>query len=100
MGEAKRRVLRDYRMAPTNCVNCGKELDAAASVDTGEVRPPRPGDLTVCMDCRHLMVFGDDMKFRNPTEKEMIEIAGNQEMVTAMKMLHWADRFRSTEPKG
>jgi hypothetical protein len=87
-----------YRTGIAACVNCGQELDAAAPVNGG--RAPEPGDFSICCYCHHLQVFSDNMKFRNPTDREMTKIAGNPEMVTAMKMLHWADRFRSTEPKG
>jgi len=39
------------------------------------------------MYCHHLMIYGDDMTLRNPTDEEMTELAGDEELLQAMKLL-------------
>lgn len=36
--------------------------------------PPRPGDLTVCFGCGHLLTFTDDMALRELPREELAEL--------------------------
>ncbi len=74
-----------YEVPGSACVNCGKDMDAASPVGGG--RGPQSGDVAICLYCRHLMVYGEDLKMRNLTDEEVIEVAGDPEIVLAMKML-------------
>lgn len=49
---------------------CGKKLDAA----TGGLEPPKPGDLTVCVYCINWLVFDPEMRPREITEDEIVEL--------------------------
>lgn len=50
--------------------DCGKTLDAA----TGGKTPPKPGDITVCAYCINWLVFDPDMKPRQITEEEIVDL--------------------------
>ena len=58
----------------------------------GDEKPPSPGDRTLCIHCHHLCVFSDDMTLRNPTDKEMIEVAGDRRLLMALEILSGAKR--------
>jgi hypothetical protein len=63
--------------------------DAATPIDSKAARP-RPGNISVCIDCGHIMAFADDLTLRNLTDAEMIEIAGDKRILAlqrARKML-------------
>lgn len=67
------------------CLNCGEMMDGATAVgEEGRVMPS-PGDVTVCLYCGHLMMFDDQLAFRNPSDAEIIELAGDERVVTIGK---------------
>ena len=76
------------------CFNCGKKL-TAISVPEGDVPLPGDGDLAICLYCSHIHVF-DDGKLRNPTDAEIIDIAGDPDMLKVMK---FNQRYREMFPK-
>lgn len=73
------------RLKLDHCTNCGRRCDAASAVDDN-TRPKR-GDVTLCIACGHIMVFGKDMRLRDPTGLEMIAIAGDKRVVRASTAL-------------
>ena len=78
---------KDHRTQPSSCIDCGKKLDAAFAADPAHPDAPLPGSISICMYCHHLMIYGDDMTLRNPTDEEMTELAGDEELLQAMKLL-------------
>lgn len=76
----------EVRLKPDHCLNCGKRLDGCSVVDEAFARP-KEGDFTICIKCGHLMVFGDGLKLRNPTEEELRDIAGDPRIVRASTAL-------------
>ena len=88
MGEAKRHQgLQTYRHATSACPQCGKVLDAATPTRLEDKRAPEPGDISVCLHCHGLLVYGDDMSLREPTDDEIVELAGDPELVWAMTLI-------------
>lgn len=79
------------RLAPSPCTNCGEMLDAASAVKEVGRWPhnnrrrfkmrdnerPTPGCPSVCIRCGHLMAFDNELRLRELTPAEQIEIAGN-----------------------
>jgi hypothetical protein len=73
------------------CTNCGTKLDAVSQVDS-EDGDPRDGDVSICLYCGHLMIFSD-IGVRNLTDTEMIELAGNPELLNAMEFVRFYKEF-------
>lgn len=73
------RVGIDHKVPDSKCTACGYAMNGAICV--GEDAAPDPGDFTVCIECGHLMIFGDGLILRNPTDAEMIEIAGDERLL-------------------
>lgn len=57
------------------CPTCGHTFDCADSF-SGPHRP-RPGDISICISCRSLNVFAMDLTVRQPTNQELIAVAGD-----------------------
>lgn len=81
-----------YFVPNAACINCGKDMDAASPVTGG--RAPQAGDIALCLYCRHLMAYGDDLRIRNLTDEEVIEVAGDREILLAMQMLEHYDYWK------
>lgn len=80
----------DHRVNPaSNCLNCGHKLDAATAVDNDDADErtlvPRPGALTICIACGHLMAFDLDMTMRELTSAEMHEMAGDPRILAIQR---------------
>ena len=74
------------RHIETACLSCGKGLDAAAQIGAG-MPSPSEGDVTVCLYCRHVMIYNADLSLRNPTDAEVVEIAGDPRLVATINLL-------------
>ena len=59
---------------PTTCVECGTINDGAMTVGPVMHRP-RAGDLSICVVCRHIAIFTEDLHLREPTIDEMLAIS-------------------------
>jgi len=79
-----RRMPESFHVPPVMCPSCGKHLDAASSPDD-DVKPS-VGDISVCIYCSHICVFGDDMVLRNPTDEEMLQIAGDKQVIAVVNV--------------
>lgn len=91
---------RTTRHTESPCVNCAKLLDAASMFTFGdEEATPDEGDFTVCLYCRHLMVFNADLSLRNPTDDEIKLIAGDQRVVSTMELLGAYDLEQNLEAR-
>lgn len=69
---------------PSKCTACGYLCDAATCPRDDNAKP-NPGDVTVCINCGHLMAFDDNLTLRNLTEAEMIEVAGNKTVLAIQR---------------
>lgn len=78
--------MRSARLAEDHCLNCGKQIDAASSYGD-DARDPRAGDITICIECGHIMAFGDDLKVRALNDQEMQYVAGNREVLLMQRAL-------------
>ncbi len=80
------------RHAETLCLVCGHKLDAVARPDikgnpgSGSDEMPRPGDVTMCMNCGSLMVFTDD-GLRYPSVEEEASILKEPHIVEIRRRL-------------
>lgn len=71
-------VGEDVHTPKCSCVACGCTIDAATGVsDNDEMPSPKENDITICLECGHLMAFKPDLTLRELTGAEIVEIAGN-----------------------
>jgi len=61
------------------CPSCSEPNDMAMGTQPGT--KPHPGALSVCWKCGHVMVFAEDLTLRDPTDAELINIAGDKHML-------------------
>jgi hypothetical protein len=73
----------------SHCLNCGAKLDASSTFGVGEGKEVRPGegDMTVCFMCRHVMIYNADLSLRNPTDEEVVDIAGDPCLVSTVTLM-------------
>jgi DNA-directed RNA polymerase subunit N (RpoN/RPB10) len=83
-------MMHDFVTTPCACLNCGKVLDRATPMS--DTDGPSPGAITVCLTCGHIMAFADNLAFRELTDEEVKEIAGNRTIIAINK---WRDELRS-----
>jgi hypothetical protein len=77
------KVGSDRTVPESPCTACGHKLDGATCV--GDDKMPKPGDISVCIRCGHLMAFGDDLMLRNLTNEEMHDVAGDPYIIAIQK---------------
>ena len=81
----------DYRVKGARCVNCRKRMDGATPTQGG--RAPEPNDVAVCAYCGHIQAYGEDMKFRELNDAEILECAGDPDILLAQEV---GRRFRES----
>lgn len=60
------------KLKPQMCVECGL-LFNAASPTRGPRNLPKPGNVSLCLNCGHLTLFDDNLMLREPTAEENAE---------------------------
>jgi hypothetical protein len=56
------------RIEPSPCPHCQHKLDSAYSPSNPQAKP-RPGDLTVCINCQEFLQFDNDLKVIKVTDE-------------------------------
>jgi len=64
--------MNTTRIPKQRCWNCGYEMDATSEA-YGD-RPPRPGDITLCISCGAAAVFDKELVGRKPAPDEQTQI--------------------------
>jgi hypothetical protein len=73
--------MESFSFKQSPCPNCRRSIDTCHSA-SGE-RGPQSGDLSICLYCGHLSAYGDDMALRELTDAEVVEVAGDPELIQA-----------------
>ena len=76
--DRSREILGETRDAPRSdnaCLKCGRVMPAVTGV--GNNAAPDPGDAAICFDCGHIMVYADDLSFREATRGEIKALKGD-----------------------
>ena len=91
--------VTNHVMPPSPCTACGKVMDRA-----GEgpflAGKPRPGDISICMHCSHIMAFDDNLMLRDLTEAEVVECAGEPELLWVMALLGKYRKYKQEKSNG
>jgi hypothetical protein len=54
-----------------SCPYCGKKFDLTSDLE-GE-NTPEPGNITICLGCAGVLIFGDNMEPKKPDPEELKE---------------------------
>src|SRR5262249_12671082 len=76
----KLKLAKSERIQGQACLRCGAVNDAATGIVDKQARNkllPKPGDITLCLYCAHVMRFADDMSFRSLTADEQRMLAND-----------------------
>ena len=58
------------------CLSCGYVADRCSGPCA-----PKPGDIAICIECRRVNVFDDNLKLRGPTDAELVQLAGDHRLI-------------------
>lgn len=61
------------------CIACGKDLDAATGVT--KAGGPKSGDVSICLYCGNIAIFGKHRRLRPPTDAEMATIVKDPRVI-------------------
>jgi hypothetical protein len=78
-------MRESVRLKPDRCLCCGTLIDAALGVRPDTT--PKPGDVTICIQCGHIMAFGTDYRVRPLTDVEMHAVAGDRNIILAQRQI-------------
>lgn len=78
---------RTTRTPPSHCLDCGYAINAGSPTPDFPNASPEPGDVAICLKCAHLMVYADDLTVRALTGDEVVEVAGDPEIVRAVNAI-------------
>lgn len=73
------------RLPSSACTRCGKKVDDATSLTSDDDRPG-PGDITLCINCCHIMTYADDLTVRNLTGAEIEKLKATGQWAEIEKM--------------
>lgn len=60
------------------CPKCDYKLDDHTCATGGE-EMPSPGDIGICLNCKTILIFDENLDQREPTEKEIEEFKADPE---------------------
>jgi hypothetical protein len=72
-----------YKLPAQYCLACGRECNAATGLDTDNM--PTPGDITICLDCGHIMAFASDLSLCELTREQAHDVAGDRRILAAQR---------------
>lgn len=90
--------MSDSTVTPDSpCPYCGYVTDRSSNLshpDDEQPRPPRPGDVGLCLSCGGVAVFDDDMRLREPTPVEHGRFQGDSAIAIAVDAILRVRRWR------
>src|SRR4051812_10831976 len=89
---------KEYVVKPQLCLKCGYATDRASSIGGLKPRGPKPGDVTVCIQCTHIMLFNPDLTLRDPTTEELRDILEDPRIVAVVNTIKEASSRRPPKP--
>jgi len=81
--------MRENQLPECQCPYCEAKLDTATDLKTNVM--PKPGDISVCINCAQVLVFADDLTLRKPQPGE---ITMTPEIELYQKAVRGLDRRR------
>lgn len=78
-------VGKDNLVRKNICSVCNGVLNSAAQVNGNEM--PDPGDISLCLECGNIAVFGDNLELRQPTWQESLEFEQDHELMSTQAII-------------
>ena len=69
--------MKSHIVKPNFCPACGYFSDTA-SVANGNDAVPKPGDISICLNCGAANIFGESMMLRPLTALDLMQIPDDQ----------------------
>ena len=85
--------MKSHPMPLNTCMACGYAHDAASIVGAKD-HQPRPGDMSVCLNCGHLAVFDDQLRLRALTADEVSETQHDRRVFEAVAVIKQRGLFK------
>lgn len=81
-------MMSTTQVPECTCPCCGYKLSAATPVEG--THNPRPGDVSVCLNCGHMLQFTDNLSVKSVTEDEFITFPLETQSVLTrvMRLIH------------
>jgi hypothetical protein len=67
------------RIGEVRCPLCRAEIDTVTASEMNPASLPESGDVTVCLYCGAVLIIGNDLKPRKPTDAELADIVASKE---------------------
>lgn len=68
------------RIKENQCLKCNYKMDAADDLDK-QKKEPESGDVSICINCAHVMIFDDNLNFRELEASEEEEVYNHPHVV-------------------
>jgi hypothetical protein len=83
-----------HQIPEIRCLQCDSLLNHASDNEGGSA--PNPGDFTICLYCKHIMAFKDDLTLRALTSVEQVEADMDESVREARE---FADLYKAFKTK-
>lgn len=64
-----------FAMKPMHCPKCKVEFDRVTHADFTAQRPPKPGDLSVCIRCGEILQISDGFDFEKINDERISQLS-------------------------
>lgn len=88
--------MKTNKLPPSACPACGSRHDAAT--DPSGHAAPKPGDVSVCIDCFQLAFFGEDLRLRRPTADALARLKASDAWPGIRRLIGAMIRSRAAAP--
>lgn len=76
--------MRNTKLPNPKCPACSTVMEGAVDPTGNEVA--KPGAISLCFSCGHLMAFTETMGLRDLNDEEMLAIAGDPDLIKLQKV--------------
>ena len=68
--------MQETLTAENKCPRCGKVNDRLSDLLGDAI--PKPGDISICIQCGHVSIFTEGLQLREPNSLESVDILADQ----------------------
>lgn len=83
-----------WKVPPSKCYGCDAVLDMATESTKGTYNP-KPGAVSICIECLSLSIFDGDLRLRKPSKWKAEELAKDKSLQERIKFIR---KFKEEHP--